>query len=55
LATRSASTQAARQAWQDLRAGEGPRQLAARRRLNAAAGPQRPASNASISADSSQP
>src|SRR5262245_57762164 len=60
VATRSASTQAARQAWQDLsaeypNAGEGPRRLAARRRLNGARGPQRPPANASISADSSQP
>jgi hypothetical protein len=60
FATRGASTQAARQAWQDLRAqypnaGEGPRQLAARRRPNAAAGPERPAANASISADASRP
>jgi uncharacterized protein len=58
--TRGASTQAARQAWQELRAeypnaGEDPRQLASRRRLNAAAGPARPRANASISADSSQP
>jgi hypothetical protein len=55
LATRSASTQAARQAWQDLRAqfpnaGEGPRQ----RRLNATAAPARPA-GAPILADASQP
>jgi len=59
-ATRSASTEAARQAWQDLRAehpnaGEGPRRLADRRRQNAAAGPQRPAASQSVSADSSQP
>ena len=60
FAARSASAQAARQAWQDLRAeypnsGEGPRRLAARRRLNGAAGPQRPAANTSVTADSSQP
>jgi len=60
FATRRAGTEAARQAWQDLRteypnAGEGPRQLRDRRRPNAAAGPQRPAASPSISADSSQP
>jgi Uncharacterized protein conserved in bacteria (DUF2059). len=63
LATRSAGTQAARQAWQDLRAeypnvGETARPLAARRRgLNASAEQAQPppASNPQISADSSQP
>ncbi len=61
FATRSASTQAARQAWQDLRAeypnaGEGKSPLSGRRRLNASAPQQqRPAKNAQISADSSQP
>jgi len=56
LATRSASAQAARQAWQDLRAeypnpGEGSR----RRRLNAAETPHRPMATAPVSADASQP
>jgi hypothetical protein len=61
FATRSASNQAARQAWQDLRAeyrnaGEGARPLAAHRRLNAGAEQQtQPAANAQVSADSSQP
>jgi len=62
FATRSASNQAARQAWQDLRAeypnaGEGTRPSANRRRsLNASTQPQQqPAANAQISADSSQP
>jgi hypothetical protein len=63
LATRSAGTQAARQAWQDLRAeypnaGETTRPFVARRRgLNASAQQtkQQPASNPQISADSSQP
>ena len=62
FATRTASNQAARQAWQDLRAedpgaGEGVRPLANRRRsLNTSAQQQRqPAANAQISADSSQP
>ena len=59
LAMRSASGEAARQAWQDLRAeypsaGEGTRPLAARRRLNPAA-PAQPAANVQISADSSRP
>jgi len=61
FATRSASTQAARQAWQDLRAeypnaGENARTSPARRRLNASAPQQQqPAANAQISAASSQP
>ena len=62
FATRTASTQAARQAWQDLHAEypsaqENARPLANRRRLNASAQPQqaKPAANAQISADSSQP
>jgi hypothetical protein len=58
FAAHSASTQAARQAWQDLRAeypsaGEGP--LSSRRRQNRGALPQRPSPNAPISADASQP
>jgi len=63
LATRTASSQAARQAWQDLRAqypgaGETSRPLAnPRRGLNASAQPQlQPAANQQISAaDSSRP
>src|SRR5262245_18740397 len=62
FATRTAGIQAARQAWQVLRveypnAGEGSRSLTSRRRsLNASAQQQqRPAANAQISADSSQP
>ena len=60
FATRTASSQAARQAWQDLRAeypgaGEDSRPLASRRRLNASAPQQQPAANTQISADSSQP
>jgi len=61
FATRTASNQAARRAWQDLRAeypnaGEGARPLAARRRLNASAQQQTPpAANTQVSADSSQP
>ncbi|HKF25468.1 MAG TPA: DUF2059 domain-containing protein [Candidatus Acidoferrum sp.] len=56
FATRDASTQAARQAWQDLRA-EYPnvREGSRRRRLNATAEPPRPATGAPISADASQP
>ena len=61
FATRTASNQAARQAWQDLHAqypnaGEGARPAAARRRLNASAQQQtQPAANTPVSADSSQP
>jgi uncharacterized protein len=60
FATRTASSQAARQAWQDLRAeypsaGEVSRPLASRRRLNASAPQQPPGANTQISADSSQP
>jgi len=61
FATRSASTLAARQAWQDLRAeypnaGEGTRPLQDGRGRNASARQQqRPATKAQISADSSQP
>jgi len=59
--TRSASNQAARQAWQDLRAeypdaGETRRPFSGRRRLNALSPEQaQPAANAEISADSSKP
>jgi hypothetical protein len=59
--TRSASTHAARQAWQDLRseypnAGEGTRPFSNRLRRNASAsaGPQ-PRANTQISADTTQP
>jgi uncharacterized protein len=62
FATRTASTQAARQAWQDLRAeypgaGENSRPLTnPRRGLNASAQPhQQPAANQQVSADSSRP
>jgi len=62
FATRSASTQAARQAWQELRAeypiaSENPRPFSNRRRsLNDSTRPQpQPASNQQVSADSSQP
>lgn len=61
FATRTASNQAARRAWQDLRAeypnaGEGARPAAARRRLHASAQQQtQPAANTPVSADSSQP
>ena len=62
FATRTASTQAARQAWQDLRAqypgaGENSRRLTnPRRGLNASAQPQQqPAANQQVSADSSRP
>jgi len=62
FATRTASTQAARQAWQDLRAqypgaGENSRRLTnPRRGLNASAQPQQqPAANQQGSADSSRP
>jgi hypothetical protein len=62
FATRTASTQAARQAWQDLRAeypsaGENPRPFSNRRRSqNGSTQPQqKPASNQAVSADSSQP
>jgi len=61
FATHSASTQAARQAWQDLRAaypnaGEGSRPLANRRLGgNPSVHQQQPATNLEISADSSQP
>jgi uncharacterized protein len=62
FATRTATNQAARQAWQDLRAeypkaGEGARLSANRRRnQNAAAQPQQQhLANPQISADSSQP
>jgi len=60
FATRTAGNQAARQAWQDLRAeypsaGEVSRPLASRGRLNASAPQQQPAANTQISADSSQP
>jgi len=59
--TRTASNQAARRAWQELKAeypnaGEGARPAAARRRLNASAEQQpQPAAHTQISADSSQP
>jgi hypothetical protein len=59
FATRSASTQAARQAWQDLHVesangGEGSRPSAIRRRgLNPSIQQQAPAANTQISADSS--
>ena len=62
LATRTASTEAARQAWQDLRAeapgaGENSRPLTnPRRGLNASAQPQQqPTANQQVSADSSRP
>ena len=62
LATRTASTEAARQAWQDLRAeypgaGENSRPPSnPRRGLNASARPQRqPGANQQVSADSSRP
>jgi len=63
FATRTASTQAARQAWQDLRAeypgaGENSRPFSNRRRpLNKSTQPQTPPSSANqqVSADSSQP
>jgi hypothetical protein len=61
FATRSASNQAARQAWQDLRAeypnaGEGARPLANRRRSpSVATQSQQPVTNQQISADSLQP
>jgi len=61
FATRTASTQAARQAWQDLKAeypsaGENPRPFSNRRRQNASTQPQqKPASKQQVSADSSQP
>jgi uncharacterized protein len=61
FATRTASTQAARQSWQDLRAeypnvGEAPRTFTNRRRgLDAQTKSQQPAANPEISADSSQP
>jgi len=61
FATRTASTQAARQAWQDLRAeypnaGEAPRPFTNRRRgLYASTKSQKPAANPQISADSSRP
>ena len=61
FATRTASNQAARRAWQDLHAqypnaGEGARPAAARRRLNGSAQQQtQPAANTPVSADSSQP
>jgi uncharacterized protein len=62
FATRAASTQAARQAWQDLRAqypgaGETSRPPTnPRRGLNASAQPQQqPAANQQVSADSSRP
>lgn len=59
FATRNAGSEAAREAWQDLRAeypraGEGPRPFSDRGRLKAAAGPQ-PAANTQISADTTQP
>jgi len=61
LVTRNASTQAARQAWQDLRAeypnaGEATRPVSNRRRLDASASARpQPAANTQISADTTQP
>ena len=61
LVTRNASTQAARQAWQDLRAeypnaGEPTHPVLNRRRLDARASARpQPAANTQISADSMQP
>jgi len=62
FATRTASTEAARQAWQDLRAeypgaGENSRPFGSPRRgLHASARPQRqPAANQQVSADASRP
>ena len=61
LVTRNASTQAARQAWQDLRAeypnaGEPARPVSNRRRRDASASAKpQPAVNTQISADSTQP
>jgi len=61
LVTRNASTQAARQAWQDLRAeypnaGEPTRPVSNRRRLDASASARpQPAANTQVSADRTQP